>query len=122
MGNMKSFNEVAIDIIKTLDFEEKPIENLFLPCFQFKKENEDLSWMKGFCVEKEKAYIHDGACTTDVIMDKQKPHEGALSFDPTDKDVVVSDDFYIVMSHTVIQENIDVPFAFGCVKKQSWIY
>ena len=80
-----------------------------------------MPWIKGFCVEKNNKYISEGRLSTSVSLEPEPAHEGALSFDTTDKCVVIDDDFCIVMSHQIVEENIKVPFAFGYIKKEDFL-
>lgn len=82
--------------------------------------NQKVDYLNGFATSS-KNYIEESYVSTKVCLNPLKPHEGALSFDPTDECVVFDDDFCMVMSHQTIEENIKVPFAFGYIKKKDWI-
>ena len=79
-----------------------------------------MDYFNGFHVSKERA-VQEAYTSVEVSLSPIEAHVGALSFDPTDKCVVIDDDFCIVMSHQKIEENIKVPFAFGYIKKSDWI-
>lgn len=81
-----------------MEISDKPIGNVYIPCFKLQNLNQKVDYLNGFCISQDR-YVQDAFISSEVALSPLEPHEGALSFDPTDNCVVFDDDFCIVMTH-----------------------